>query len=150
MAGSGEGLKTLDAVRGTFDVIAVLDVLYGIPIAEWDPILARAHARLREGGTLLVKEMDPEAKLKNRWNRAQEWLSEHLLHITLANAFNYESRRDFSHRLERLGRRKAGRVPPMSRGVTAAAAFAVYSTLTLSRSCAAHCPPVRAPKATRL
>jgi len=91
-----------DAIRGTFDVIALLDVLYAIPAAQWDGLLTRAHAHLAPGGTLLVKEQDP-ASIKNRWNRAQEWISMKLLRITLANAFDYESTEAFTARLARLG-----------------------------------------------
>ena len=47
------------AVRGRFDVVALVDVLYAIPLAAWDDLLTRAFERLPPGGTLLVKEMDP-------------------------------------------------------------------------------------------
>lgn len=90
------------SVGGSFDAIAILDVLYAIPIAEWDGILIRAYERLTPGGVLLIKEMDPKS-IKNRWNAAQEWISMHMLHITLANAFEYETRDAFAERLRRLG-----------------------------------------------
>ena len=105
--GKVEGVHSIaafdDAVGGTFDVVAIVDVLYAIPVAAWDGILRRALARLRPGGMLLVKEMDPAAKLKNRWNSFQEWLSMRILGITMAETFNYESREAFTARLERLG-----------------------------------------------
>jgi 2-polyprenyl-3-methyl-5-hydroxy-6-metoxy-1,4-benzoquinol methylase len=91
-----------EAIRGTFDVVAMMDVLYAIPIASWDALLTRIHERLAPGGTLLIKEQDPSS-IKNKWNRAQEWLSMKLLRITLANAFDYESRDAFTARLTRLG-----------------------------------------------
>ena len=91
-----------EAIRGTFDVVAVLDVLYAIPIASWDDLLIRTHAHLATGGTLLIKEMDPSS-IKNKWNRAQEWLSMKILRITLANAFDYETREAFAARLKRAG-----------------------------------------------
>lgn len=90
-------------IRGTFDVVAVLDVLYAIPIAEWDALLARVFDRLKPGGTLLIKEMDPEARLKNAWNRLQERISMRFLGITKAETFNYERTVDFVARLERAG-----------------------------------------------
>lgn len=90
------------AVRGKFDVVAIVDVLYTIPLAAWDGILARAYERLNPGGVLLVKEMDP-ASAKNRWNALQEWLSIRLLRITFAETFNLESREVFSARLQRAG-----------------------------------------------
>ncbi|HVR40918.1 MAG TPA: methyltransferase domain-containing protein [Thermoanaerobaculia bacterium] len=92
-----------DVVRGTFDCIAIMDVLYAIPIAQWDGILARAAGRLRDGGVLLIKEQDPRARIKNAWNRAQEWLSMTLLRITYAETFNYEDPDAFVARLGRHG-----------------------------------------------
>jgi len=104
--GSVEGVTYVagydDVIRGTFDVVVMLDVLYAIPIAEWDPLLSRLRDRLTPGGTLLIKEQDPSS-IKNKWNRAQEWISMRLLRITMANAFDYESREAFTARLERLG-----------------------------------------------
>lgn len=107
LGGQVEGVTRVagfdEAVEGTFDVVAIIDVLYTIPLAEWDAVLSRAAARLSRGGTLVVKEQDPEAKLKNFWNRTQEWMARHLLGVTMARTFNYESRRAFTARLERLG-----------------------------------------------
>jgi 2-polyprenyl-3-methyl-5-hydroxy-6-metoxy-1,4-benzoquinol methylase len=105
--GRVEGVQSVvafdHAVRGKFDVIAIVDVLYAIPVAAWDDILRRALERLNPGGVLLVKEMDPAAKLKNRWNSFQELLSMRILGITMAETFNYESREAFTARLVRLG-----------------------------------------------
>ena len=95
-----------DAVRGTFDCIAIIDVLYTIPLAEWDGLLDRAAARIPAGGTLLIKEQDPEARVKNLWNRAQEWFAQKVLRVTLANAFSYETRDAFAARLKRHGFRE--------------------------------------------
>ena len=92
-----------DAVRGTFDVVALIDVLYTIPLQEWDALLAQAGERLARGGTLIVKEQDPAARLKNRWNRAQEWFAQKVLGVTIARAFSYETPAAFTARLERLG-----------------------------------------------
>jgi hypothetical protein len=90
------------SIRGTFDVVALIDVLYAIPLASWDEVLARAYAHLGTGGTLLIKEQDP-ASVKNRWNRMQERISERVLRVTLANAFDYEPRDAFTARLQRAG-----------------------------------------------
>lgn len=90
-------------IRGTFDLVAILDVLYAIPIAEWDNLLARVLQRLNPGGTLLIKEMDPSARLKNTWNRTQERISMRFLKITKAETFNVEGVGPFVERLERAG-----------------------------------------------
>jgi len=91
-----------DVVRGSFDVISIIDVLYKIPTSEWDALLARAASRLKPGGTLIIKEMDPTERLKNRWNRTQERLAS-LLGLTLGESFSYEPPADFIARLKRHG-----------------------------------------------
>src|SRR5512133_1179827 len=92
-----------DAVAGEFDLVAIFDVLYRIPRDEWDPIFARAHSRLAAGGLLLVKELDPEDRLKFAWNRAQERLWDKLFGLTLGEAFSYETAPQLAERLARAG-----------------------------------------------
>jgi len=91
-----------DVVRGQFDVITIIDVLYKIPIAEWQPLLERCAARLAPGGLLIIKEQDPTARVKNGWNRIQEWLASKM-HLTLGESFSYETPAAFAARLERGG-----------------------------------------------
>ena len=93
-----------DVIAGTFDAISIIDVLYKIPIDQWDTLLARARARLAEGGLLIVKEQDPSARLKNSWNAIQERVAT-ALHLTLGQSFSYEPPAAFRARLERLGLR---------------------------------------------
>lgn len=89
-------------VRGTFDAIVILDVLYKIRIDEWDALLARVAARLRPGGKLIIKEQDPTARVKHSWNRTQEWLVS-LGGLTLGESSSYEAPLAFVNRLERAG-----------------------------------------------
>lgn len=89
-------------VRGTFDAISIIDVLYRFPVAEWDALLQRCAERLRPGGVLLIKEQDPTSRFKSAWNRAQERLTDKVK-LTLGEAFDYEPPRDFAARLERRG-----------------------------------------------
>lgn len=91
-----------DCIRGAFDVIALNDVLYKIPIAGWDALLGRITARLTPGGMLLIKEHDPTARLKQGWNRLQERLAS-AMHLTLGESFSYETPADFERRLRALG-----------------------------------------------
>ena len=91
-----------DVVRGRFDAIVIVDVLYKVPIAAWDALLARCAARLERGGTLIVKEHDPTARIKNRWNRLQERLASKM-GLTLGESFSYERPSEFLARLERHG-----------------------------------------------
>ena len=91
-----------DVIRGSFDAISIIDVLYKIPASEWDALLARAASRLKPGGILIIKEMDPTERLKNRWNRLQERAAS-ALGLTLGESFSYESPAEFTTRLERHG-----------------------------------------------
>jgi 2-polyprenyl-3-methyl-5-hydroxy-6-metoxy-1,4-benzoquinol methylase len=103
-----------EAVRGTFDAVSIIDVLYKIPIEAWDPLLLRARERLAAGGVLLIKEQDPTARIKNSWNAVQEWIAARL-GLTLGKAFSYEAPAVFATRLERLGFRDI-RVIPVGSG----------------------------------
>jgi SAM-dependent methyltransferase len=91
-----------DAVSGTFDAVSIFDVLCRVPVGVWDSILATAFERLRPGGVFLLKEIDPEHRLKARWNRTQERIAD-LLGMTLGDAFSYETREQMRARLERHG-----------------------------------------------
>ena len=91
-----------DVITGTFDAISIIDVLYKIPIDEWDTLLTRCHARLIPGGVLIIKEQDPTARFKNAWNAIQERIAT-ALHLTLGESFSYESPALFKARLERIG-----------------------------------------------
>ena len=59
----------IDAIAGHYDLVTLYDVLYRIPIDDRDRLLEAIHGRLRPGGLLLVKEMDPDQRLKSAWNR---------------------------------------------------------------------------------
>jgi SAM-dependent methyltransferase len=105
-AGSAPGLRVVngyhEAVRGHFDAVTVFDVLYRLPAAEWDPLLGWVRERLAPGGVFLLKEIDPEHRLKAFWNRAQERGAD-LLGLTLGEAFSYETRDQIRDRLRRAG-----------------------------------------------
>ncbi|SRR5712691_967164 len=91
-----------DCLRGTFDVVAIVDVLYKMPITEWDALLERVRQRLKPGGILIVKEHDPTARVKHFINRLQEKLAS-ALHLTLGESFTYETPEDFTARLQSHG-----------------------------------------------
>lgn len=91
-----------ESVSGAFDAVTIFDVLYRVPLDGWDSILGQARDRLAPGGVLLVKEIDPEHRLKGMWNRAQEKVAD-LLGMTLGDAFSYETRDGMRARLVRLG-----------------------------------------------
>ncbi|HEU4887158.1 MAG TPA: class I SAM-dependent methyltransferase [Thermoanaerobaculia bacterium] len=92
-----------DAVRGTFDAVVIFDVAYRMPPAERRALFTRILARLEPGGTFLFKDMDPRHRLKMKWARFQEWLSDRLLGITLGAGFVEQTREDVMAMLEEIG-----------------------------------------------
>jgi len=91
-----------DVITGTFDAISIIDVLYKIPLDDWDALLLRCRSRLAAGGIVIIKEQDPTARLKNAWNAIQE-RGASALGLTLGESFTYETPTDFAARLQRLG-----------------------------------------------
>jgi 2-polyprenyl-3-methyl-5-hydroxy-6-metoxy-1,4-benzoquinol methylase len=91
-----------DCIRGSFDAVAIVDVLYKMPIHEWDALLERARQRLKPGGILIVKEHDPTARVKQAINRLQEKMAS-ALRLTLGESFSYESPAAFTDRLQSHG-----------------------------------------------
>jgi 2-polyprenyl-3-methyl-5-hydroxy-6-metoxy-1,4-benzoquinol methylase len=91
-----------DVINGTFDAITIIDVLYKIPIDQWDALLLRCRSRLADGGILIVKEQDPTARFKNGWNAIQERFAS-AMGLTLGESFTYEAPSEFIARLHRLG-----------------------------------------------
>jgi len=90
------------AVGGRFDVITMTDVLYKVPLVEWDGLFVRIRDRLVPGGTFLLKELDPERRLKAAWNRVQEAIAG-AANLSLGRAFSYQSRAQVKKRIERAG-----------------------------------------------
>jgi SAM-dependent methyltransferase len=91
-----------DTVAGTFDAITLFDVLYRFPMAEWDGLFRSIRARLAPGGVFLLKELDPENRAKQLWNRTQERISDRI-GLTLGEAFSYETRDQIRARLLAAG-----------------------------------------------
>ena len=91
-----------EAVRGPFDAVTLLDVLYRFPILEWDALFRSVLARLAPGGVFLIKELDPGHRAKAFWNRTQERISDRM-GLTLGEAFSYETREQIRDRLLAAG-----------------------------------------------
>jgi SAM-dependent methyltransferase len=90
------------AVAGAFDAVTLFDVLYRFPISEWDALFRSVRQRLAPGGVFLIKELDPEHRIKAFWNRTQERISDRV-GLTLGEAFSYETRDQIRERLLRAG-----------------------------------------------
>jgi 2-polyprenyl-3-methyl-5-hydroxy-6-metoxy-1,4-benzoquinol methylase len=67
---------------GPWAGIAIVDVLYLLPVEQQRQVLADAAAELAPGGVLVVKEMADRPRWKARWNRWQEQLAVRVLRIT--------------------------------------------------------------------
>ncbi|MFI5143615.1 MAG: SAM-dependent methyltransferase [Thermoanaerobaculales bacterium] len=90
------------SVTGSFDVIAMIDVLYKVRRDDWDALFARIFRRLCPGGLFLLKEMDPEHRVKAGWNWIQERVA-NATRLTLGHGFNYETREQVRVRLATAG-----------------------------------------------
>jgi 2-polyprenyl-3-methyl-5-hydroxy-6-metoxy-1,4-benzoquinol methylase len=98
---SAQSLESL--AEGSFDAVAILDVLYLVPRSEWPAFLAGCRERLRPGGKLLLKEVDVRPRWKFYRCVLQESVSVRLLHITLGGAFAFASREEMAALLAQAG-----------------------------------------------
>jgi cyclopropane fatty-acyl-phospholipid synthase-like methyltransferase len=92
-----------DCLRGTFDAVVIFDVAYRMPPAERRALFDRVFTLLAPGGVFLFKDMDPRHRLKMKWARFQEWLSDSLLGITLGEGFVEQTREDVLAMLAEAG-----------------------------------------------
>jgi 2-polyprenyl-3-methyl-5-hydroxy-6-metoxy-1,4-benzoquinol methylase len=92
-----------DVAERDFDAVAVLDVLYLVPRAGWPAFLAGLRERLRPGGRLLLKEVEPRPRWKFYRCLAQEAVSVRLLGITRGAAFAFADRGEMEALLREAG-----------------------------------------------
>jgi len=92
-----------DAVQGTFDTIVIYDATYRMSIAYRTELYRRVFARLRPGGTFILKDMDPGHRWKMKWARFQEWLSDTFLKVSIGAGFIYQSRDEVEATLRAIG-----------------------------------------------
>lgn len=106
-AGRGNVRFALGRLEGLaetgFDCVAVLDVLYLVPRADWPGFLLGCARALRPGGTLLLKEVDVRPRWKFYRCLAQETLSVRLLGITLGGGFAFAGRDEMRGVLDSAG-----------------------------------------------
>ena len=86
-----------------FDCVAILDVLYLVPRAQWLAFLGACREALRPGGLLLLKEVDVLPSWKFRRCVLQETLSVRLLGLTLGGAFAFASKDEMRGVLQQAG-----------------------------------------------
>ena len=92
-----------DAISGSFGAVAMIDVLYKLPKADWPALLRLIRESTAPGGLFLLKEQDPTDLFKNRWNKFQESLNSRFLRITLGDEFSYEPPESMVRRLTDAG-----------------------------------------------
>ncbi|HEV3485685.1 MAG TPA: class I SAM-dependent methyltransferase, partial [Vicinamibacterales bacterium] len=92
-----------DSVRGAFDAIVLYDATYRMSIPYRTALYRRVFERLRPGGTFVLKDMDPEHELKFGWAKAQEWLSDHVLKISIGSGVIHQTRAEVDALLRELG-----------------------------------------------
>jgi cyclopropane fatty-acyl-phospholipid synthase-like methyltransferase len=92
-----------ESVRGTFDAISICDATHRMSIEERTALYRRCFERLAPGGTFLLKDLDPEHKLKQSWARIQDWLSDTFLGISLGEGFIYQTRAEVEATLRGVG-----------------------------------------------
>lgn len=92
-----------ECVRGTFDVVVLIDVVYRLSLDVRRALFARALQRLKPGGLLIVKEMDPSRRMKMRWGRFQESISDNLFGLTIGEGFVFQTREELAAMLTEIG-----------------------------------------------
>lgn len=91
-----------DAIRGSFDAVVIYDATYRMPLDVRRGVFERSFARLRPGGTFVLKDMDATS-FKMKWARFQEWLSDRFLHISIGSGFFYQTPAEVRAMLTEIG-----------------------------------------------
>lgn len=87
------------------DWVSLVDMLYLVPYDDQQRLLARAAARLRVGGRLLIKEVSERPAWKAAWTRAQELLAVRVLHLSHGHSFYFRREAEWLTLLSSLGLR---------------------------------------------
>lgn len=91
-----------DCIRGSFDAVVLYDVLYRIPPAERDALFHRVFARVKPGGTFVLKDIDPSSRVRYHWNKLQENIADKI-GLSLGEQFDSDSIGAISDRMARAG-----------------------------------------------
>jgi 2-polyprenyl-3-methyl-5-hydroxy-6-metoxy-1,4-benzoquinol methylase len=101
---------------GSFDTVFVADVLYLLGAIDWQPFLRAAHALLREGGRLVLKEAEDDGSWRVKKALLQEQLMVRLLRRTHSSgAVGFASRHVLAAAL-REAEFEVEEVVPLARG----------------------------------
>lgn len=92
-----------DCIRGTFDAIVIYDATHRLSLEGRTDLYRRIFERLRPGGTFVLKDLDPEHRLKMGWARLQDWISDTFLGISIGEGFIYQTRAEVEATLRGIG-----------------------------------------------
>ena len=92
-----------DCIRGTFDAVVMYDVIYRLPPDQRDALIARLFSRLRSGGVFILKDMDPSKRVKAKWDKLQETISDRLFGLTIGEGFYIDTIEEMRQRMTRAG-----------------------------------------------
>lgn len=91
---SSEEIKflTIDDVekleKSSFDFVSIIDVLYSVPVDDWDKVIKTAYNSLKPGGKLILKETVNKPVLKYYFCLMQEILAIKILRYTKGESPN--------------------------------------------------------------
>jgi SAM-dependent methyltransferase len=103
LAAEGREVVGVDPDLGKFDAVAVVDVAYRMTPDVRRVLFRHVLERLRPGGTFVFKDMDPAQRMKMKWARFQESLSDSMLRLTLGSGFVEQTREEVAALLHELG-----------------------------------------------
>jgi 2-polyprenyl-3-methyl-5-hydroxy-6-metoxy-1,4-benzoquinol methylase len=68
--------------KSVFDYVSIIDVLYSVPINDWDKVITMAYEYLKPGGILIIKETVNKPFLKYCFCLMQEIIAIKILRYT--------------------------------------------------------------------
>jgi 2-polyprenyl-3-methyl-5-hydroxy-6-metoxy-1,4-benzoquinol methylase len=95
--------NAVELYEQSFDVISIIDVLYLIPIGQWDNILKRCYSYLKPGGKLMLKEMNRSITWKFALLYIEETIVVKMLGLTLGKQFTFPGPEEIRYLLVKAG-----------------------------------------------
>jgi len=92
-----------DFPEQSVDVITIIDVLYLVPIDQWNGILRKCFECLKPGGRLLLKEMNRSITWKFVLLYFEETIAVKILGWTLGQSFTFPEPEETRRYLEQAG-----------------------------------------------
>jgi len=87
----------------SFDTVAVVDVLYCVPLNQWPGFLENCTRALRKGGLLVLDEAIPTVRWKQVLLRWEEFLAVKVFRITKGADPHFENLDTFTSCIEAAG-----------------------------------------------